>query len=159
MEYLSKTKVVDVVKEILRDFLEVNGYMLFNIEYQKEGKDWILRVYIDNEEESISIEDCEKVSIFLGKELDERDIIDKKYMLEVSSPGIDRPLLKDSDYEKYKGRIVDVFLYKALNGEKIITGELGGLIDDEILVKDEKTNEELKISRELISKVKLAVIF
>ncbi|MCG8484547.1 MAG: ribosome maturation factor RimP [Clostridia bacterium] len=156
---MSKTKVVDVVKEILRDFLEANGYMLFNIEYQKEGKDWILRVYIDNEEESISIEDCEKVSIFLGKELDERDIIDKKYMLEVSSPGIDRPLLKDSDYEKYKGRIVDVFLYKSLNGEKIITGELGGLIDDEILVKDEKTNEELKISRELISKVKLAVIF
>lgn len=159
MEFLSKTKVVDIVKDILEGFLETNGYALFNIEYQKEGKDWVLRVYIDKDEDSIGIEDCEKVSIFLSKALDEKDIIDKKYLLEVSSPGIDRPLLKDSDYDKYKGRIVDVFLYKSLNGEKIITGELGGLDNSDILVKDEKTNEELKISKDLVSKVKLAVIF
>lgn len=156
---MSNKKVVDVVEENLRDFLEDNKYTLFNIEYQKEGKDWVLRVYIDNEEERISIEDCEKVSIYLSSKLDELDIIDKKYMLEVSSPGIDRPLLKDSDYEKYKGRIVDVFLYKSLNREKIITGELGGLKDNQVIVFKEKTNEELKLSREIISKVKLAVIF
>lgn len=156
---MSKSKVVDVVKGILTDFLETNGYSLFNLEYQKEGKDWTLRVYIDKDEESISIEDCEKVSIFLSEKLDKMDIIDKKYMLEVSSPGIDRPLLKDSDYEKYKGRIVDVFLYKSLNGEKKITGELGGLEDDNVVIKSEKSDEELRISKELISKVKLAVIF
>lgn len=154
---MSKKKVIDIVKDILSTYLNENGYELFDIEYLKEGKDWFLRVYIDKEE-GISIDDCEKVSTFLSPKLDEIDPIERNYILEVSSPGIDRPLISDADYEKYKGRVIDVFLYKALDGEKVITGVLEGLEENNIIIKNDK-NEDMKIPREIASKVKLAVIF
>lgn len=156
-DHLSKKKVIDIVKDILSTYLNENGYELFDIEYLKEGKDWFLRVYIDKEE-GISIDDCEKVSTFLSPKLDEIDPIERNYILEVSSPGIDRPLISDADYEKYKGRVIDVFLYKALDGEKVITGVLEGLEENNIIIKNDK-NEDMKIPREIASKVKLAVIF
>lgn len=157
LEYLSKKRVVDIVKDLLNPYLEENGYELFDIEYQKEGKDWFLRVYIDKEE-GISIDDCEKVTRFLSPKLDEADPINKNYFLEVSSPGIDRPLIQDSDYEKYKGEIIDIFLYKTIDSKKVISGELVGLEGDQIIIKDE-TKNEIKVPKTFASKVKLAVIF
>lgn len=157
LDYLSKKRVIDIVKDLLDPYLKENGYELFYIEYQKEGKDWFLRVYIDSKE-GISIDDCEKVTRFLSPKLDEADPIDKNYFLEVSSPGIDRPLIKDSDYEKYKGEIIDIFLYKAIDSKKVISGELVGLIDNQIIIKDE-TENEMKVPKAFASKVKLAVIF
>lgn len=154
---MSKKKVIEVVKDILNPYLTANGYELFNTEYVKEGKDWFLRVYIDKEE-GISLDDCGKVSAYLSQKLDDEDPIETNYLLEVSSPGIDRPLIKDSDYVKYKGRIVEAFLYKAINSEKVITGALKGIEGDFIVLVDEKQND-IKIPREIVSKVKLAVIF
>lgn len=155
---MGKNKIVQGIEEILESYLKESEYSLFNIEYIKEGKDWVLRVYIDKEEGSIGLEDCEKVSSFLSKTLDEKDLIDRQYTLEVSSPGIDRPLLKDSDFVKYAGKEIDIFLYKAIDGKKIISGKLEGLVDNEIIILNEKGLEE-KINRELVSQVKLAVIF
>jgi len=151
-------KVVDIVRNILDIFLKENGYDLFDVEYQKEGKDWFLRVYIDKEEGNVSIEDCRKVSTFLSDKLDEIDPIDRNYMLEVSSPGIDRPLINDTDYVKYKGRMVDIFLYKAIDSKKVVSGILEGLEEDDIVIKDER-NQDISIPRKIVSKVKLAVIF
>ena len=151
-------KVVDIVRNILDIFLKENGYGLFDVEYQKEGKNWFLRVYIDKEEGNVSIEDCRKVSTFLSDKLDEIDPIDRNYMLEVSSPGIDRPLINDTDYVKYKGRMVDIFLYKAIDSKKVVSGILEGLEEDDIVIKDEK-NQDISIPRKIVSKVKLAVIF
>ena len=154
---MSKKKVIEVVKDILNPFLIANGYELFDAEYVKEGKDWFLRIYIDKED-GISLDDCEKVSNYLSSKLDEVDPIETNYLLEVSSPGIDRPLIKDSDYVKYKGRIVEVFLYKAINSEKVITGVLEGLERNFIILSDEN-QEKINIPRDIVSKVKLAVIF
>ncbi|NLK73442.1 MAG: ribosome maturation factor RimP [Clostridiales bacterium] len=154
---MSKKKVIEVVKDILNPFLIANGYELFDAEYVKEGKDWFLRIYIDKED-GISLDDCEKVSNYLSSKLDEVDPIETNYLLEVSSPGIDRPLIKDSDYVKYKGRIVEVFLYKAINSEKVITGVLEGLERNFIILSDEN-QENINIPRDIVSKVKLAVIF
>ena len=156
---MSKKKVTDVVRSILDSFLEQNGYELFDVEYQKEGKDWFLRVYIDKEGEgSISIDDCQKVSVYLSSKLDEIDPVEQNYLLEVSSPGIDRPLIKDSDFIKYNGEMVDVFLYKSFNSQKVLSGRLESLEDEHIVIKDGK-NQDIKIPREIVSKVKLAVIF
>ncbi|MEG1584551.1 MAG: ribosome maturation factor RimP, partial [Anaerovorax sp.] len=93
--------------------------------------DWFLRVYIDSESEDTGIgtDDCEKVSRFLSGRLDELDPIEQNYYLEVSSPGMDRALLKDSDYEKYAGKMVDITLYKAIDGKKNISGILEGIVD------------------------------
>ncbi|MBR1992688.1 MAG: ribosome maturation factor RimP, partial [Firmicutes bacterium] len=75
-----------------------------------------------------------------------------------SSPGLDRPLIKDSDYVKYKGQIIDITLYKAIDGFKQYSGILQGLENEEIVISDEAGNE-MRIPRELASSVRLAVIF
>lgn len=161
---MSKRKITELVPEILEPFLLENDYELFNIEYLKEGKDWVLRIYIDKSEsslenaENVGIEDCEKVSRYVSDKLDELDPIERNYYLEVSSPGLDRPLLRDSDFQKYKGRIVDVFLYKPINGQKVITAELEGLKENVIsLIIDDQNKIEL--SRDQVAKTKLTVIF
>ena len=155
---MAKLKITDIVERELADFLPENGYELFMSEYVKEGKDWYLRIYVDKPGGSISIEDCEKISGFIGKRLDELDPIEKNYFLEVSSPGLDRPLIKDSDYGKYKGEIIDITLYKAIDGFKQYSGILQGLENGEIVISDEERNE-MRIPKEAASKVKLAVIF
>lgn len=141
-------------------FLGEHALELFNIEFVKEGRDRYLRVYIDKPEESgeyVSIDDCELVSRYLSDRLDEMDLIEENYFLEVSSPGLDRPLLKESDYVRYAGRIVDISLYKAVDGKKQISGELISLRDGVVTVEDE-TGKTVEIPLNQISKTKLAVI-
>ena len=113
---MAKKKVKDAARDLLTDFLQDHALELFHIEFVKEGRDRYLRVYIDKPEDSVeyvSIEDCELVSRYLSERLDEEDLIEENYFLEVSSPGLDRPLLKDSDYVRFAGRQVDVSLYRA----------------------------------------------
>ncbi len=157
---MAKKKVKDAARDLLTDFLQDHALELFHIEFVKEGRDRYLRVYIDKPEDSVeyvSIEDCELVSRYLSERLDEEDLIEENYFLEVSSPGLDRPLLKDSDYVRFAGRQVDVSLYRAVNGKKQISGELIGLKDGIVTVREEN-GEILSLPMEQISKTKLAVI-
>jgi len=127
---MAKKKITDVVTELAGDFLAENGYELYNTEFVKEGRDWFLRVYVDliqadgDEPRYISTEDCEKVSRFLSEKLDEADPIEQNYYLEVSSPGLDRPLIKPEHYARYVGEEVEVKLYKAIDGVKNLQGVL-----------------------------------
>lgn len=159
---MAKIKIKDLVEELLNSFLNENGLELYNVEYVKEAKDWFLRVYIDKiegfEEEYISIDDCEKVSRFLSEKLDESNPIEQNYYLEVSSPGMDRVLLKEKDFIRYAGKQVDINLYQGINGKKMITGELVGKIDENIAIIDEKSNH-IEIPMSKVAKVKLTVIF
>ena len=106
----------------------------------------------------VSTDDCEKVSRFLSAELDRIDPIEQNYYLEVSSPGMDRALLKDKDFARFVGEIVDISLYKALNGQKSFQGRLLGIEDGNIVITDEKENRT-EFPREQVAKTKLAVIF
>ena len=158
----AKAKVTDLVEEITVPFLDENGLELYNTEFVKEGRDWFLRVYIDKkegqEEEYVSTDDCEKVSRFLSDELDRLDPIEQNYYLEVSSPGLDRVLQKDGDFERFSGQLVDLSLYKAVNGRKTWQGILVGLKEGQIVIKDE-TDTELKFDRAQVAKTRLAVVF
>ena len=159
---MAKKKIGEIVEEMLQDFLAENNYELYNTEFVKEGRDWFLRVYVDllDAEEGvyISIEDCEKVSRYLSEKLDEEDPIAQNYYLEVSSPGMDRPLVKEEHYHRYTGYLVDVKLYKGIDGTKNITGELMGLADGIVTIIDE--NEKTwELPLDAISKTKLAVVF
>lgn len=168
---MAKEKIKDIVERELNDFLDENGYELYNVEFVKEVKDWFLRVYIDkkegSQEEYVDTDDCEKVSRFLSDRLDALDPIEQNYYLEVSSPGMDRALLKESDYVRYAGRQVDVSLYKAFEGKKNYTGELIGLTGGSLLIKVEEkakksakpVEREISIPQEQVAKTKLAVIF
>ncbi|MDO4177197.1 MAG: ribosome maturation factor RimP [Bacillota bacterium] len=167
---MAKKKITEVVSELLGDYLEENGYELYNTEYVKEGRDWFLRVYVDlvngegedGEPVYMGTEDCEKVSRYLSEKLDEEDPIEQNYFLEVSSPGMDRPLITPAHYERYVGSMVEVKLYKGIDGTKNIEGELTAFApcegDYSLKVKDQDGREwELLLSQ--IARTKLAVIF
>ncbi len=158
---MAKIRIKELIATELAGFLEKNGYELYNVEFIKEGKDWFLRVYIDRTDDSeggVSTDDCEKVSRYLSARLDALDPIEQNYYLEVSSPGMDRALLKETDYVRYAGRYVDVTLYQGLNGKKTFFGKLVGIQEGNLVLTDEK-DKLIEIPMEKVAKTKLAVIF
>ena len=157
---MAKKKITEIAAEMMADFLATEGYELYNIEFVKEGKDWFLRVYVDiaSGEGYIGTEDCEKVSRFLSEKLDEEDPIEQNYYLEVSSPGMDRPLLTKAHYERYVGSEVEIRLYKGKEGTKNIQGVLDSIEGETVTVTDHD-NKKWELELAEIAKANLAVIF
>ena len=149
-----------LVAEETSEFFDKNGYELYNVEFVKEGSDWFLRVCIDmiDPDRYVGTEDCEKVSRYLSDMLDKKDPVSQSYYLEVSSPGMDRTLLKDADFERYAGKRVELSLYKAMNGQKKLEGILKGLEGDEIVITDDAENI-LRLQKKQVAKTKLVVVF
>ena len=148
---MSKKSISEKVGEIVLPIVESKGLELVEVEYVKEGPNWFLRVYIDKES-GITIDDCQLVSEEISDKLDKNDPISNSYYLEVSSPGLERPLKKDRDFEKNKGRIIEVRLFKAINDKNNFEGELLGLEDGKVVIK---INEEIyKFERQNVSLVK-----
>ena len=102
------------VEAFLLPLMEENNFELVDVEYVKEAGTWYLRAYIDKEG-GIAVDDCEVISRRLSDWLDKEDFIDDSYILEVSSPGLGRPLKKEKDYKRSIGREVEVRLYKAID--------------------------------------------
>ena len=117
--------VMAIAEELLKDQSEIE---LVDVEYVKE-RDWYLRVFIDKAG-GIEIDDCQALSERLEKVLDEKDIIEGSYNLEVSSPGLDRQLKKPRDFVREQGKKVDVTLYAPVDGTKEFTGVLEGYDED-----------------------------
>lgn len=139
---MAKQQVEDAVEAIVVDLLAGQDTIEFvDVEYVKEH-DWYLRVYIDKEG-GIDIEDCQALSEKLEAELDKRDIVPDSYILEVSSPGIDRILRKSRDFTREQGKKVDVTLYAPRDGKKLIVGKLTGF-DGEAIELDGKDKIPLK---------------
>lgn len=151
-----KKKVVDIIAEILRPYTDENELEIFDVEFVKEGPYRYLRVYLDKDG-GIEIDDCHKASQFLSEKLDKIDPIKENYFLEVSSPGVERPLKRDSDFEKYKGKTVEVRLYQPYEGQKIFRGALVGLVDNKILI--DVDGETIEFSKTMVSLVKLVITF
>ena len=152
-------KITDVIKEIANPIVLSQNCVIFDVEYKKEGSDYVLRILIEKEniDEYISINDCENISRQLSDELDRIDPIKNPYMLEVSSPGIDRPLRNEKDFKKYTGKDIDIGLYKAINKSKILTGTLLGFKDD--VIEIDIDGEIVEINKKDTSYVKLAIEF
>ena len=110
-------------EEILVPIVEENGFELVDVEYVKEGSTWYLRAYIDKPG-GINIDDCEVVSRRLSDILDEKDYIDDAYILEVSSPGLGRPLKKEKDFKRSLGEEVEILTYRMIDKQKEFTGIL-----------------------------------
>ena len=121
-------KVVSLIEDLTADFLKENDLYLWDCEFVKEGRDWFLRVYIDRTDgEYVSTDDCEKVSEFISKEMDERDPIEQNYYLEVSSPGMDRELIKPEHFRACIGQEVEVKTYVPMKAVAVLTEEAGML--------------------------------
>lgn len=139
---MSKKEVYEQkTEEILLPIVEGYGFELVDVEYVKEGGTWYLRTYIDKEG-GISIDDCEKVSRRLSDILDEKDYIDDTYIMEVSSPGLGRPLKKEKDFKRSLGKEVDIRTYRMIDKQKEFTGILKDYDKDTVTIELE--NETLK---------------
>ena len=147
---MSKREVYEQkTEEILLPIIEEYGFELVDVEYVKEGGTWYLRTYIDKEG-GISIDDCEKVSRRLSDILDEKDYIDDTYIMEVSSPGLGRPLKKEKDFKRSLGKEVDIRTYRMIDKQKEFTGILKDYDKDTVTIELDdqtlKTFEKVEIA-------------
>ncbi len=127
-------------EEILIPITEEHGCELVDVEYVKEGGTWYLRAYIDKPG-GVSINDCEAVSRKLSDILDEEDYIDDSYIMEVSSPGLGRPLKKEKDFKRSLGEEVELRTYRMIDKQKEFTGILKSYDDDSVTVAFEDGTE------------------
>ena len=140
------------VEELMNEIISGTEYELVDVEYVME-RDWYLRIFVDKAG-GIDLDDCQILSEKLGKILDKEPLIEDSYILEVSSPGIDRVLKKDRDFIREAGKAVDVTLYTPINGQKHFTGTLESR-DKEFL----KLTEFEPIPREKVAQVRLHIDF
>jgi ribosome maturation factor RimP len=124
------------VETILGPLLDAEGFSLVDVEYKRERGDWVLRVFIDKEG-GVTLDDCARVSREFGQLLDVEDIIPTSYQLEVSSPGLDRPLKKEEDFVKYSGRKVRIKTKEQVSGRRNFKGALLGCTEGKVMVKVE----------------------
>ena len=157
------TSIKQTVEGLLKP-LESDGYEIWNVEYVKDREGKQLRVFIDKEG-GIKVDDCETASRYLSDKLDAEGVIEEAYSLIVSSPGMDRQLIKDEHFSRYEGEPVEVALYKGLDGRKKFAALLG--VKDEQGLRVTPINrdtlkpeaDEILIPLEIISKVNLLVVF
>ena len=154
-ESMAKMHVETLVEELVQAMIAGTALELVDVEYVKE-REWYLRVFL-NKEGGIELEDCQWISEQLGSKLDELDPIKESYYLEVSSPGLDRPLKKERDFARHLGERVEVHLFAPINGEKMLVGELLRLENDVIFLQG--AEGESAIPREKTAKVSLEIVF
>jgi ribosome maturation factor RimP len=126
---MSGKKTEALAKELAAPLAEALGYELVDVEFVKEGQYWYLRIYIDKEG-GVTLEDCQNFSHRFDETLEQADPIQSAYFLEVSSPGLDRPLKKEEDFRRYLDREIEVSLYTAVEGNKQYKGTNKGLEAD-----------------------------
>ena len=146
-------------EQLITPILEDKSLYLVDIEYVKEGPDWFLRVYIDKEN-GVTIEECGIVSGQLSEKLDEVDLIEENYFLEVSSPGVERPLKTKEDFIASVNKNVFVSLYVPIDGEKEFEGKLTGFTNDIATIdyKVKTRTKQVDIPYDKIAMARLAVI-
>lgn len=154
------SKVTKTTEELVLPILEEKNLELVDIEYVKEGKNWFLRVYIDKPG-GVDIMECGEVSEQLSDKLDEVDPIKDPYFLEVSSPGVERPLKTKEDFEKNIEKNINVKLYEQIEGEKEYEGILKSFQNDiaTIEFKVKTKSKQVEIPFEKIAKARIAVVF
>ena len=146
------SKISDIVEEFLSPIVENLGYEIVEVEFAKKYNGDNLTIFIDKPGGGIDIDDCETVHNAIDEPLDELNPTnDKPYTLNVSSPGIDRPIVSDKDFNRNIGETLEVKLFQAINKQKIVVGELENFDDEKIVLKLEN-DQTIEIDRKLISK-------
>ena len=144
--------IEEKVEKLLEPVIEKEGYELYDVEYAKEGKNYFLRIFIDNEK-GIDLNDCEKVNDAITDILDEANYIKEQYFLEVSSPGIERILRKEKHLQKNIGQEISINLFKKdENGNKEYIGVLESFDENNLKIK--QGDNEIEIQRKNISQIK-----
>ena len=154
---MAKKDYESMTEALIMPIIEANHFELVDVEWVKEGSNWFLRAYIDKEG-GITVDDCEVVSRELGDWLDQEDFIEDSYILEVSSPGLGRPLKKEKDFARSLGKDVEVRLYRPINKQKEFTGTLKAYDADTVTLSMEDGND-LALAKSDIALIRLAFDF
>ncbi len=152
---MKRDAVEEFVSGVVESIIESTELELVDVEYVHE-REWYLRVFLDKAG-GIDLDDCQMVSEQLSQVLDEKDPIKENYLLEVSSPGLDRVLKKDKDFVRYHGRDVDIQLFKPIDDKKQYTGALQGFSEEAITIQVQE--ETISIERAAIAQIRLHLDF
>lgn len=144
------------IENLAKPLFEENGYELVETAYLKEGSRWVLRFFIDRPG-GIGLDDCELMSKKVSKVLDVKDLIPHSYTLEISSPGIERPLKSKKDFERFKDHKVTLKTFATVHGKKNIQGILRGLKGSEVLIEAEE--QVIVLPLESIASARLLIDF
>jgi ribosome maturation factor RimP len=157
--------VVARIRESAERVTAAHGLELFDLQLTRESQGWVVRVTIDRPgpaatpDESVSIEDCATVSRELSTILDVDDPIDREYTLEVTSPGLDRPLRHEADFRRFVGRTASIVLAEAVDGQSYFSGRLGGVEDGHVVLLVGKRNRAHRLPLDGIKRARLEVEF
>lgn len=152
---MGRGNILELIRENCEPLVEELGYDLVDLEFVRENKEYFLRFYI-GKQGGVGIDDCQRVSEVVSEKLDELDPIEQSYYLEVSSPGLDRPLKTDKDLRRNIGMKIEISLYKQIDNKKIYIGELVDFTQTDITILMEDGNET-SLDRKLVANIKLVI--
>ena len=160
---MARIAIAEKVKELVAPIIAAEQLELVGVEFKREGRMNYLRIFIDKPE-GVTIDDCQKMSRECEVVLDVEDIIQTQYILEVSSPGLDRPLRTKKEYERFQHRLVKIKTYHAVQGQKKFLGHLQGITEETATMPSIVTirtleGEEIQIPYESIASARLEVEF
>ena len=153
---MGKTSIYQSVADLIKPTLEGNGIELVDVEYKKTGKTWVLRVFIDKNQ-GVTVHDCQELSRESEDLIEIHELIDDHCVLEVSSPGLDRPLKKDTDFLRNKGKRIQIKTYSPINNKKENEGTVIDFVNGTLFLEDKK--DILKVSLTEIAQAKLIIKF
>ncbi len=142
-------EVIDRVKELAKTYLEEHNIEIVGITFRREQQGLVLRILADKPE-GIDLSECEELNNFLSEALDKEYVIQDRYILEVSSPGLDRPLKTDRDFERSMGEVLEIATFEVIDGRKTHEGLLLGMDKDNIVLESSGVSA-------VIPKVKIAL--
>ena len=167
------TQLIDSIRAIAERVARSYNLEIFDVQFRRESGGWVLRIFVDvpwdstpdreqaagsRADASPTIEDCEHVSRDVSAILDVEETIDHRYTLEVSSPGLDRPLRTAADYRRFAGRLAKIVVSEPVDGQKHFEGRLGGLEQDSVVIETKPGKRQL-IPLPLVTRARLEVEF
>jgi ribosome maturation factor RimP len=161
---MAAVQVVEHVRKVAARAAGTYGLEIFDVQYRREASGMVLRVQLDRPgtsgiaEESVSVEDCARVSRDLSAMLDVEDVLPTSYILEVSSPGLDRPLRRADDYRRFAGRQAKIVLREKVDGQTFFRGRLAGFEGDDVLI-DGEDGRQHRVPFAVVSRANLEVEF
>ncbi len=156
MANVERAEVTERVKALVHAYLEDNGIELVEIMYRREAGGMVLRLLVDTDE-GIRIDECEGVNKFLSETLDREDLIQERYTIEVSSPGLDRHLVTDRDFERVIGKDIEATTYERIDDRKTHTGRLIGMDKETIVIESGGVSTVIPRKSIAVARLKLEI--
>lgn len=148
--------VIERVNDLIGNYLEENGIELIDITYKHEQGGMVLRLLVDTPQ-GVTIDACEKLNNFLSELLDKEETISEHYTIEVASPGLDRPIITDRDFQRVLGKALDITTYQAIGERKTHEGKLVGIDKESVVI--ESNGVSTVIPKKLIARARLKIEF